>query len=664
MIELKPEDEGLRELVNKDLERARKRHKAYEKKWERYYAMYRSYLELRRTYRGSPRDRDDAVRDAQRQWGAELFIPYCFMVIETVLPRMLSGNMKVNVVPGDPDSEENVDHVKLMLERQADQIDYDLRSQDVAKSGLMYGLGVQKTYWRTRFREQPVLEKASPLIAGQPEWITGKMTKKKVFDDPWAEQVDIWDFFWDPDATDIDESCDYLIHRTWRSDLYVRRMVESGLWRQDYPLEDLLAMGPATSRDDERNTRDRVSGLDEQVPNKQHEVWEYHDGKKIITLLDGQVPVLKDGSADNPFWHGEEPFQAYRPTKVPNEFVGIGEIEPIEHLQQEMNTLRSQRRDNAALVLQRSFAYFEGMVDPDHLKFGPGMAIPVNGDPRQLLFPIDVGDIPNSGYQEEAHIQEDIARTTGIDDGQAGIANQAANAQTATGAQLVQAAANVRIQQKARLFAMQVIKPMVRQWLAMDQQKIRETRQLPGPPTVADGPDARWGWYAIGPAELAGEFAVEPEGESLQPENVPQQRQDGQELWGAFAGHPEIDQQKLAVTVLEKFGVKNAQTWIKQPPAPPQQGPPPVLTATLNLLVQGLASEGMDPQRAQQMVMGAFAHAQDATAQQDQQGQGPQPGGNGNGGPPQGQQGPQDASQQGPPQQQAPPQGQPQPAGQ
>lgn len=663
MIELSSEDEGIRELVNRDLERARRRHKAYQKKWERYYSMYRSFLELRRTYRGTPRDRDDAIRDAQRQWGAELFIPYAFMVIETVLPRMLSGFPTINVTPGNPESDANVDSVKLMLERQGDQIDYDLRSQDVAKSGLMYGLGVQKNYWRTRYRVKPVLEKVNVPIAGQPEWITGKPTKKKTFDDPWSEQVDIFDWFWDPDGTDLDDSCDYVVHRTWRSDRYIRTMVESGLWRQDWPVEDLLALGPTTTRDDDRATRDRVSGLDEQQPGKTHEVWEYHDGNKVITILDGEVPVFV---GDNPFWHGELPFQIYRPTKVPNELVGIGEIEPIEHLQLEMNTLRSQRRDNAALVLQKSFAYFEGMVDPDHLKFGPGMAIPVSGDPRQLLFPIEIGDIPNSGYQEEAHIQEDIARTTGIDDGQAGIASNAASAQTATGAQLVQAAANVRIQQKARLFAKQVIKPMVRQWLAMDQQKIRETRFVPGPPRP-DEADARWSWYEIGPGELAGEFTVEPEGESLQPDNVPQMRQDGQELWGAFAGHPEVDQRKLVTTVLEKFGVKNAQSWLKA--QQPQQGgtPPAVLTNTLNLIVHGLVSAGMDGQQAQALVMGAFAHARDAAAQAQQGGgqqQGPQDQGqqgppqqNGSGGPP-----PQADQQQGPPQ--APPQGQPVLAGQ
>jgi hypothetical protein len=91
-----------------------------------------------------------------------------------------------------------------------------------------------------------------------------------------------------------------------------------------------------------------------------HECWEFHDGARVITILDKTMPVQ---AGPCPYWHGEIPFQVYRPTNVLHEMVGIGEAEAIEDLQDEMNELRTQRRDNAQLVVQRPFAYFDGLRD-------------------------------------------------------------------------------------------------------------------------------------------------------------------------------------------------------------------------------------------------------------------------------------------------------------
>jgi hypothetical protein len=77
-----------------------------------------------------------------------------------------------------------------------------------------------------------------------------------------------------------------------------------------------------------------------------HEVWEFHDGEQVITVLDRQWPVQM---AKNPLWHGELPFQVYRPNRIPHRMVGRGEVEPNEDLQDEINTFRTQRLDNNTL---------------------------------------------------------------------------------------------------------------------------------------------------------------------------------------------------------------------------------------------------------------------------------------------------------------------------
>jgi hypothetical protein len=130
------------------------------------------------------------------------------------------------------------------------------------------------------------------------------------------------------------------------------------------------------------------------------------------------------------------------------------------HLQYELNTLRSQRRDAATITLQKPIAYSNGMADPDDIVLGPGVSFPVQGDPRAVIFPIDIGEIPGSSYQEEAVLQQDMERTSGMSDAvMGGSGDGTAGTDTATGIQLIQQAANVRIRLKTKNLEREMIRP-------------------------------------------------------------------------------------------------------------------------------------------------------------------------------------------------------------
>lgn len=555
-LDLSAELEALVKEVREAFELSDNQHRTYRDRWSHLFGMYRSYEEFRNSYEGSsPRDKDLGLMDAKREWGASLFIPYSFTVVETILPRMMSNRPRMLVLPRNKASEDNVENMRATIDAQQERISYELKCQDTAKSGLIYGLGIQKAYWRSDVRERSVLQ---PRIFGG--WKKGKV--RDGFDDPDVENVDIFDFYWDPFAGTISQ-CRYVIHRTWRSTRYVLDRIESGAWNNPAGLdaEEIDGMGPSSKYGEIHGQRMDAAGMGEWDArgNQLHEMWEFHDGRRVITILDREVPVQM---GPNPAWHGELPFAAYRPTTQGiNQLPGIGEIEPIEHLQREMNTLRSQRRDNATLKLQQVFAYAAGLVEASDLQFFPGSAIAVNGDPRELLFPINVGDIPNSGYQEEGGLKSDIEMTTGISDPVTGGGDAS---QTATGVQLLQAAANVRIQNKTRRIEVETIKPVTRMFGALNQQKILENRDIrvPAPPVPGE-PERRWAWVTIGPGELAGEFDFEPEGGSTAPENVPQQRQDAMQLMQLFGGAPDVvDRKRVVEKALDLFGVKNPETWL------------------------------------------------------------------------------------------------------
>ena len=535
-------------------------HRRFREKRDRLVARYRGYKELLAEFKEVPQpDRDRYLRSTENGYGQNLAIPYAFAIVETTVPRMLSNRPRMLITPRASSSEDNVQNMRYLIDSQQEKINYELVLQDIAKDGLIPGLGVQKVLWKTDKRKRKMLSRGilHPLIVTE-----GVVTE---FDGPVAERVDPIDFFGDPMASEISSPAgrvmEFAIGRTWRSDKYVLGKMAQGLWN---PLDEAEVKS--------LNSRQRFAEALSSDPNRAgdvnaggyggiHEVLEFHDGERLIAVLDREWLLV---DMPNPYWHGELPFQLFRPTKVPGELYGIGEIEPLEDLFAEVNELRTNRRDNQRIETQQVFAYDEGAVDSADIKFGPGRLLPVNGDPRELLFPIPSRGLSNAGYQEEAALIQNIDRVSGLSDMSSGAESPVQ--QTATGAQLVNAAASIRIQNKTRRLEAETIKPGTRHFALLSQQMIRSTVEIrvPAPPTV-DNPDARYEWYKIDPLGLQGEFEFECDGGATAPENVPQKRQDAQTKMGLMQ-NPMINQQAMLQSALEDLGLKQVQQYLAPPP--------------------------------------------------------------------------------------------------
>jgi hypothetical protein len=533
-------------------------HMRFRERRDRLYARYRGYKELLAEFKEtSEPDRPRLLRSAENGYGQPLAIPLAFAIVETVLPRMLSNRPRMLISPRGPASESNVQNMRYLVDSQQEKINYELVLQDIGKDGLIPGLGVQKVLWRTDKRKRKMLARGilHPLIVTE-----GVVTE---FDGPVAERVDPIDFFGDPYASEISSPAgrvmEWAVCRTWRSDKYVLERMAQGLWLQLDERE--VKSLSSKQRYEEAVAQDPNRAGDTAGWGGIHEVLEFHDGERLVTVLDREWLCV---DMPNPYWHGELPFQLYRPTKVPGELYGIGEIEPLEDVFAEMNELRTNRRDNQRITNQQVFAYDEGVIDSADIKFGPGITIPVNGDPRELLYPIPSRGLDNAGYQEEAALIANIDRVSGVSDVTAGA--EGSVQQTATGAQLVNAAASIRIQNKTRRLEAETIKPGARHFGLLSQQMIRSAVdiRIPSPPTP-ENPEARYQWYKIDPLGIQGEFEWEAEGGATAPENVPQKRQDAQTKMGMLQ-NPAINQQQMLVSILEDLGFKQPQQYLAPPP--------------------------------------------------------------------------------------------------
>lgn len=590
--DLTDQERQLVERARKDFQYASKARKPYEDRWAKWYGLHRQYRRFAEEATvASERDRDMVVDEAKRTFGAELFIPYVFAVIETMLPRLLMNNPRMRVKPRHKAlNRDRAEAVRMMFEERQREIDYALRLIPVARSGLMYGLGVSKNFWDRKERSTLALERSSIRAR-----IMGPYVKPRVDvnEGPQMEDVDILNFFWDPAAKDLDTSR-FVIHRTWRSLDYIAERVKRREWAP-VSIEDVKQMSPENPRDSVFKDRQEAAGLtteQDSSHDRLHEIWEWHhEGRKLGTVLDGQIPVQMGEGFE------EYPFSIWRPTLQQTEFVGIGEIEPIVSLQHELNTLRSMRLDNAMLTMQKAFIYAEGLVDPADFIIGPGKGIPVEGGAiADAIQPINFGELPGSAYQETQEIKSDIELATAVSEAVAGGGGSSGGAnETATGAQIVQAAANTRVELKTKMLSHEAVASDTRQWLEMFRQHTLLTpREI-----AVEGPQG-YEWVEITGEDLDLVEAVLPEDDSLAPENGPQKRNDALALNNQLAGEQVIDPRKRVRYLLDAHDIPDADAWI----LPEQMEMNPQVAQQVGQTLHAtLLEAGMDEEKAQAVTL-------------------------------------------------------------
>lgn len=567
--------------------------KDFRLKCEELYAQYRGFKTWEASWRhaNGENDRDGVIHEGKERWGAKLHIPLSFRTIETVVPRAIANPPKLLYYPRREEFAENARAVQMLVDSQQEQISIDLPFQDTMRAGMMYGLGVGKHFWDKKVRMRRVQqERRLPKLIGKQDYTLGKREPYTVFDDPRYENIDPLSFMWDPYGYDV-QSCGWMAQSIWLTIDGILERLGSGAWTSVTAQsldEDAIRKLPGENRryDEIWQRRMRESGFNttsfsergEQI----HELVEYHDGDQVYCVLDRQILV---DSGENPC--GEQPFSVYRPTPLDHQMVGIGALEPVSHLNREIDTLRSQRRDLVSLSLSSPMAFDDTAVDPDEISWGPRALIPVDGNPNNALQVLAPRDVPGAGYQEEQSVLANFESVTGLADA-LGSGNQGTS--TATEAQQVQAMVGLRIALGAHRFELEIVLPTARGFLTLDQRKIKEERTLTLPDNAhpeEEAPDpasARYRWVKLGPAELAGEYEIRAVADSMAARNVPQDRADAQQLFNTLAHDWFTDPTKVRLKYYELMGIKEPHAMLRA-----QQ--PIVPLAALRIAVQ----MGADP---------------------------------------------------------------------
>jgi len=493
----------------------------YKNKWDRFYKMYRGVLD-----------------EKNYPWQSNIWVPLSFSTIETVVPRLVSNRPQIDILPREPNDEKYAQIMGKIIDYQWDMMNMNVLLPEVVKEMCIYGTVILKNYWykeESNVIDKQMVDETMPEL-GQVE----VEENKTIYNGPKVEIVDLYDFFIDPKATTIDNA-EWVIHRSMRTLDYLHEMMEDGKYKNIKLLED---EGTFIVSDDEKQQRRSTIGISmpvEQKNDKLIEILEYWTDERVITVANRKI-IIRD--QENPFRHGKKPFIACVDQKIPHEFYGMGELEPIETLQYELNDRRNQRMDNVTLILNRMWIVQNGKgVDEDELVSDAGGVVHTD-DPNaisQLVLP----DVTSSSYQEETIIKADIQQTSGVTDFTRGMSSDALANDTATGISLLQEASNARFRLKIQNIEDMMLKRLGENLVSMNNQFLSDET------TIRIVGDEGREFQLVKPEDIKGNFDVSVQAGSTIPGNETIMKKQVMEMFKLFAGDPEVDQRELKKMVLK-----------------------------------------------------------------------------------------------------------------
>ena len=566
--DLFPEDEEAQQKIvawiSKAYEQSRAAKANHQLRWDKFYRMYRSYVKKR----------------AKGDWRSRAWMPIAFYVIETIIPRLVAQLPKFTVDGVREEDEQGAEYLETLLDWASDQSDLYLELAKGLKSSLIYGTGILKTTYdeKTAYsitREPEMMEQTVEMPTGEMDMdgnsIMQTMSMGAVptgetsvvrrpytrYAGPIAEAVDIKNFFVDPVADSI-ENARYVIHRVYRDRAYLEDMFEAGVYHR--PEKDIwqsflsdhaglermasVDLGPGSSQGDD-------SGLIELL-----EFWTDRTVATVVSNGDSASMLLR--VERNPFAHGMKPFVRVVDHLVPHEFWGIGELEPLEGIQDTVNALWNSRIDNVKLVLNSMFlAVMDYVVDPADLQVRPAGVVRIReGVPLdQAVQPLELGEVTSSSYTEVAELERMTEKVSGVSPYQTGTDSASVN-RTATGVALISEQGNTRFAHKVRIAELTGFRQLAMQYATIIQQ-------FSGPEITVRllNPEGAAMFQTIPLDAISGQYDFNIEAESsTQTESI--RREQTLSLFQLLAADPYMKPLKIRADVLKTFGKKNTADYM------------------------------------------------------------------------------------------------------
>lgn len=403
MPDLSDKDKAAIKLVENDFDRYRKMREPFEARWSRYDRLYHMTEDKQKSVAGR----------------ANLVVVDAFEAVETIVPRMVGNRARFTLAARRRDNLRSAEVSTELCDYQQEQMDVDLKSQDVYRECAKFGTGISFLGWKQAVKKieyEETSERPEQLVDGV---VTGtfkqkKVLKKVIYDDPWEEYLSIWQVWTDPYVQNTDDQHSFVIVRVKRRS-WAAGLVEDKVFSAK--AEDLTGGNPESS-DDAGHLRAQMENqgllisFEDDPLDPFGVVYERWSKDRVITTWNNKV-VLRD--KPNPFAHGMVPLLNVVFTRVPGCWYGKGVIEPVEAQIQELTDHRNNLMDDANARAHTMWKRRRGSeIDDDQLISRPDGVIDVSN-----MTDIEVlqrGGADQSAYTLIQMLTGDIKRGAGLND--------------------------------------------------------------------------------------------------------------------------------------------------------------------------------------------------------------------------------------------------------
>lgn len=470
-----------------------------------------------------------SIADKKPQEFSNIFVPQTFMMCETVKARvaesLFANRPYVSVLPRNTDDASNAKAAESLIDWQLNERMNIKRlfADDILQDAIVLGTAVCFTGWLKQERQiKEKMEITIPLVdddgnpfiddMGMPAMVTSEELVPRmvtVYDDPLTQKVDLFDFYVDRTATTIQDArfCGHVEYLTKEQ---IENFVENAGWKVDWenvsPIEDITGGKEIRAE----ITGATLGGADDTYDNKdknsKYAVTHYWEDNRHVVIINDVECVLDE---ENPFNHGEKPYDKCCYVPLTNEFYGIGIPETVKDLQAELNTARNMRIDYNAMALRRMWKIRKGCgLTPKDLVWKQGGVLQV--DDMEDILEINVQPLPASAFSNEDVIKQDMRDATGVHDIILGLAQAD---ETATTTMTKDNNASIRFKFFIEAVVDDMLLPIVNKMLSMDTQYLEQGRII----RLIDDAGQAGELLAILPDELGNDYDFYYVGSSVEP---------------------------------------------------------------------------------------------------------------------------------------------------
>jgi len=421
----------------------------YTAKWDEYYRLWRGIWES-----------SDRTRTAER---SRIIAPALQQAIESSVAELEEatfGRGKWFDIQDDMLDQDNseAEYIRNLLQEDLEKTGVKDALAEVFLNGAIYGTGVAKIVVNQTVERAPSEEPVEGSMTGMRGITEYASIDVKI------EPISPKEFLIDPAAKSINDALG-VAHEVIKPRYHVVQGIASGVYR-DVPLDgdyDTVKMGfDSETRQADESDSVKITEYWGLVPKRflkakaDKDDFEY---TKKDELVEAVVTICNDEYIlrveENAFMMVDRPFISYQHDIVPNKFWGRGVAEKGYNPQKALDAEMRARIDSLAMTTTPMMAADATRL-PRGTKFEirTGKTVLTNGNPREAIMPLDMGQTDPSTFNQVASLQNMIQMGTGS-------ADMGSGGDTASGMSMMQSASIKRQKRTLMNFQNTFLIPMI-----------------------------------------------------------------------------------------------------------------------------------------------------------------------------------------------------------